>query len=180
MLDAANSDKRLLESLRDTFEAQAFEVVRFSLMQSLLMQTVRCWDGATRDRASLLYLAELLAKPGMSDALAERESENQDPAVRTRLEALLEGINGQTSGDQKARQVRVKNYRDHFIAHNLMPKLATRAVDSDVHSLLDVTVQLVDTAHLIVVGRDADLGGWRDVNAEYVRMFWSSFRVGQR
>ncbi len=32
MLDAADSDKRLLSAFQDTVEAQAFVVVRFSLM----------------------------------------------------------------------------------------------------------------------------------------------------
>jgi hypothetical protein len=182
MLDAANSDKRLLSAFQDTVEAQAFVVVRFSLMQSLLMQTARCWDRKKDDRASLPHLADLLQAPGAVNALAERaagRSPGMDHGFRDRLAELRRDIRKHSFGEREKRRRRVFGYRDHLIAHSLTSPPAYRAVDDDVFTLLDETVPLVEKAYSTVLGHRFQVAEWHRVNAEYARRFWASVRAGQ-
>jgi hypothetical protein len=72
LLEVANQDDDLVALFNNTYEAHALKAIRFSLTQSLLMQVIRCWDSAKRDRASLLRLAAIIGKPGMVEAFAER------------------------------------------------------------------------------------------------------------
>lgn len=181
-LEAANADKRLLSALDETAEAQAFEVVRFSLMQSLLMQVARCWDSTWEDRASVWHLRDLLQNSGALNALAvDAASSNHSQAeeVRAKLGRLMEALSENASDCQVALRKRVFGYRNHFIAHNLIPKPAARARDEDVQRLLVTTEQVVKTAHVLIVGHDPDFDGYRETNTEYARLFWARFRGSQ-
>jgi hypothetical protein len=194
MMEAANSDTDLIEAFHQTVQAHGLGIIRFSLTQSLLIKTVRCWDHKGRgrkgkgERASLPSLLHALQQTSVADNLMElaadwhpdmNRAERNREIFRNQLAVLVAGIEEQDREDRKERRDRLVKYRDTFIAHNLIRLPPEMPIYDDIFGLLDETIPLVEAASVAVLGHDQDLSGCREVSEVHAWQFWASVRAGQ-
>lgn len=163
--------------------------MQHALMEGLLLQVMKCWDGSSSNRASLPSLSDWLARPDvvelfLTEAAAwnpkmDRADIDRDLAYR-KIAELRDGVQLQECPEQAERRARLRGFRNTFVAHSLTSELVRFPRYADIFSLLDETIPLVGAASLALLGTHEGFDDWQDISTRIAKRFWSPVRRGQQ
>jgi hypothetical protein len=163
LLRRINNHADLIPTFNNTVAGHGFAVVQRGLIELLILALTRCYDPASRNRASLPHALVLLADDAVIDQLALDArgwlpdgmlADVNEQTVRKEVVLVRERY-GRLEHDCALRRslIALRHYRDDYLAHSLVQMTEReRLIFGDLEDVLTATLPVVAGLTLSVHG----------------------------